>query len=72
MEDTGEDADARLPRVVLPHRHRGYKREGTRETGDMDIKRAQHRTEHDRKKNKRAYIGEDATGEEAGSDGVRC
>ena len=24
MEDTGEDAEARLPRVVRPHQHRGY------------------------------------------------
>ena len=45
--------------------------EGTRETGDMDIKQTKG-TEHDHKKNKRAYIGEDATGEEAESDGVRC
>jgi hypothetical protein len=28
MEDTGEDADARLPRVALPHQHRGYQRDG--------------------------------------------
>ena len=46
--------------------------EGTRETGNMDIKKT-NSIEHDHQKNKRAHIGEDATtGEEAESDGVRC
>jgi hypothetical protein len=67
MEDTGEDADARLPRVVLSHQHRGCER-GVRQGNEQPKSQ----------KNKRAYIlvGEDASGdsEEAGISGVgfRC
>jgi len=67
MEDTGEDADARLPRVVLPHRHRGYKRDGGH--GHQTNTKG---TEHDHKKNKRAHMGEDATGEDTGSSDTGC
>ena len=45
--------------------------EGTREMGNMDIKKT-NSIEHDNQKNKRAHIGEDATTGEEAESGCRC